>query len=295
MKFKDYYKILELENSRVTIEQIKAAYRKQAKKYHPDVNVGNKLAEERIKDINEAYRVLSETTSKRKYDRTWNYNVGYKQKKAKQKTSGEVAGEFFGMFFGNNEIKEEIAQSKIPPVKGENIETQINITIEDGFYGAEKKIALKDIEGKAKEITIKIPEGIQNGEKIRLIGQGKEGMNGGKNGDLYIKINIEDGKKYKLSGSDLYTTIPISPWEAALGTKAKVNSIDDTKTAIYIPNGVQSGETIEIPEKGYKNPNGVRGKLIAQIKIVVPERLTKEEKEMFKRLKEISKFNPRRV
>lgn len=295
MKFKDYYKILELENSRVTIEQIKAAYRKQAKKYHPDVNVGNKLAEERIKDINEAYRVLSETTSKRKYDRTWNYNVGYKQKKAKQKTSGEVAGEFFGMFFGNNEIKEEIAQSKIPPVKGENIETQINITIEDGFYGAEKKIALKDIEGKAKEITIKIPEGIQNGEKIRLIGQGKEGMNGGKNGDLYIKINIEDGKKYKLSGSDLYTTIPISPWEAALGTKAKVNSIDDTKTAIYIPNGVQSGETIEIPEKGYKNPNGERGKLIAQIKIVVPERLTKEEKEMFKRLKEISKFNPRRV
>ena len=84
MKFKDYYKILELENSRVTIEQIKTAYRKQAKKYHPDVNVGDKLAEERIKDINEAYRILSEPSSKRKYDRTWNYNVGNKQKKAKQ-------------------------------------------------------------------------------------------------------------------------------------------------------------------------------------------------------------------
>ena len=295
MKFKNYYKILELENSKVTTEQIKNAYRKQAKKYHPDVNVGNRVAEERIKDINEAYRVLSNPVSKRKYDRTWNYNIGYKQKKLKQKSSGEVAGEFFGMFFGNNEIKEELAQSKIPPVKGDNIETEINITIEDGFYGAEKKIALKDLEGQQKTITVKVPEGIQNGEKIRLIGQGKEGKNGGKNGDLYIKINIEDGKKYKLAGTDLYTTIPISPWEAALGTKAKVNSIDDTKTQIYIPNGIQSGETIEIPKKGYKNSNGERGNLVAQIKIVVPEKLTKEETEMFKKLKEISKFNPRRV
>jgi len=295
MKFKDYYKILQLENSKVTAEQIKNAYRKQAKKYHPDVNVGNKVAEERIKDINEAYRVLSNPTSKRKYDRTWNYNIGYKQKKLKQKSSGEVAGEFFGMFFGNNEIKEELAQSKIPAVKGDNIETEINITIEDGFYGVEKKIALKDLEGQTKTITVKVPEGIQNGEKIRLIGQGKEGKNGGKNGDLYIKINIEDGKKYKLAGADLYTTIPISPWEAALGTKAKVNSIDDTKTQIYIPNGIQSGETIEIPEKGYKNASGERGSLIVQIKIVVPEKLTQEEKDMFKRLKEISKFNPRRV
>jgi len=295
MRVKDYYKILNLENNKVTVDEIKSAYRKQAKKYHPDVNVGNKLAEEKIKDINEAYRILSNPSLKRKYDRTWNYQIGNKQKKVKRKTSGEVAGEFFGMFFGNNEIKEEIAQSQVPPVKGENIDTEINISIEDGYYGAEKKLVLKDIEGKDKAIEIKIPEGIQNGEKIRLIGQGKPGKNGGKNGDLYIKINIEDGKKFKLKGNDLYTIVPISPWEAALGTKAKVNSVDDTKTAIYIPNGIQSGETIEIPQKGYKNPKGERGNLIAQIKIVVPEKLTNEEKDMFKKLKEISKFNPRRV
>ena len=295
MKIKDYYKILELENNKVTIEQIKSAYRKQAKKYHPDVNVGNKIAEERIKDINEAYRVLSNPSSKRKYDRTWSYNIGYKQKRAKQKSSGEVASEFFGMFFGNNEIKEEIAQSQIPPVKGENIETEINIAIEDGFYGTEKKVVLNNLEGKPKTIEVKIPKGIQNGQTIRLIGQGKAGKNGGKNGDLYIKINIEDGKKYKLSGNDLYTVVPISPWEAALGAKAKVNSIDDTKTAIFIPSGVQAGEVIEIPQKGYLTADGQRGNLIAQIKIVVPEKLTKEETEMFKKLKEISKFNPRRV
>ena len=277
MKFKDYYKILELESSKVTEEQIKTAYRKQAKKYHPDVNVGNKLAEERIKDVNEAYRILSNPTTKRKYDRTWNYNIGYKKRKSKQKTSGEVASEFFGMFFGNSDIKEEIAQSKLPPLKGENIETKINITIEDGFYGAEKKIVLNDLDGKPRTITLKVPEGIQNGERIRLIGQGRQGKNGGKNGDLYIKINIENGKKYKLEGYDLYTTI------------------DDSKTAVLIPSGIQSGEVITIPEKGYKMQNGNRGNLIAQIKIVVPEKLTNEEKEMFKKLKEISKFNPRRV
>ena len=291
MKFKDYYKILELDNSKVSIEQIKSAYRKQAKKYHPDVNVGNKLAEERIKDINEAYRTLSNTTLKRKYDRTWNYNVRSRERKARQKTSGD----FLNMFFGNNEIKEELEQSKLPPVRGEDIETEINIKIEEGFYGADKKIALKDVDGKTKTITIKIPEGIQNDEKIRLIGQGKQGKNGGKNGDLYIKINIENNKKYTLNGNNLYTIIPITPWEAALGTKAKVRSIDDTKTQIYIPNGIKSGEKIEIPHKGYKNTNGERGNLIVQVQIVVPEKLTKEEKDMFKKLKEISKFNPRRV
>ena len=290
MKFKDYYKILELDNSKVSIEQIKSAYRKQAKKYHPDVNVGNKLAEERIKDINEAYRTLSNTTLKRKYDRTWNYNVRSRERKARQKTSGD----FLNMFFGNNEIKEELEQSKLPPVRGEDIETEINIKIEEGFYGADKKIALKDVDGKTKTITIKIPEGIQNDEKIRLIGQGKQGKNGGKNGDLYIKINIENNKKYTLNGNNLYTIIPITPWEAALGTKAKVRSIDDTKTQIYIPNGIKSGEKIEIPHKGYKNINGERGNLIVQVQIVVPEKLTKEEKDMFKKLKEISKFNPRR-
>ena len=291
MKFKDYYKILELDNSKVSIEQIKSAYRKQAKKYHPDVNVGNKLAEERIKDINEAYRTLSNTTLKRKYDRTWNYNVRSKERKARQKTSGD----FLNMFFGNNELKEELEQSKIPSVRGEDIETEINIKIEEGFYGSDKKIALKDVDGKTKTITMKIPEGIQNGEKIRLIGQGKEGKNGGKNGDLYIKINIENSKKYTLEGNDIYTIIPITPWEAALGAKAKVRSIDDTKSQIFIPNGIQSGEKIEIPQKGYKNAKGERGKLVAQVQIVVPEKLTKEEKDMFKKLKEISKFNPRRV
>ncbi len=293
MKFKDYYKILELEDNRVTLEQIKTAYRKQAKKYHPDVNVGNKLAEEKIKDINEAYKILSETSTKRKYDRTWNYAIG--RKKNHVKTTSQMAGEFFGMFFGNNDTKEEIGQSTIPAINGEDIETEINITIEEGFFGANKTILLKDIENNNKKITMKLPEGVKNSEKIRLAGQGKPGKNGGKNGDLYIKINIEDSKKYQLRNNDLYTVIPITPWEAVLGTKLKVKSIDDSETQIYVPNGVQSGEVFEIPGKGYKMKNGERGKLIGKIEIVVPDKISKEEKEIFKKLKEISKFNPRKV
>lgn len=293
MKFKDYYKILELDDSKVTIDQIKSAYRKLAKKYHPDLNVGDKLAEEKIKDINEAYKILSDFSSKRKYDRTWNYNIG--RKKNKSKTSEQMAGEFFGMFFGNNDQKEEIDQPKAIPERGQDIETEINVTIEEGFFGASKTIVLKDITGKDRTVKVKLPEGIQNSEKIKVAGQGKVGKNGGKNGDLFIKINIVNGKKYQLNGKDLYTTIPITPWEAALGTRLQIDSIDDSKTQIYIPNGVQAGEIVKIPEKGYKTQDGKRGELIGKIEIVVPEKLTQEEKEVFKKLKEISKFNPRRV
>ena len=148
------------------------------------------------------------------------------------------------------------------------------------------------MEGKIKNIVVAIPQGIKNGEKIRLIGQGKPGENGGKSGDLLIKINIEDSKPFKLKGSDLYTDLLLTPWEAALGARTNVNSIDE-ETKIYIPQGIQSGERIKIPGKGYKDGNGMRGDLIAEIKVVVPKNLTEQERKMFEKLNEISKFNPR--
>ena len=209
MKFKNYYKILELETNKVTIDQIKSAYRKQAKKYHPDVNVGDKLAEEKIKDVNEAYRILSNPSTKRKYDRTWNYNVGRRLNHTK--TSGQMAGEIFGMFFGSGDTAESIDKPNEPAIRGEDIETEINISLEEGFYGANKTIVFKDLENKDKTITIKLPEGVQENEKIRLMGQGKTGKNGGKNGDMFIKINIEDSKKFKLDGINLYDSISTDP------------------------------------------------------------------------------------
>lgn len=290
MKFKDYYKILELENNKVTIEQIKSAYRKQAKKYHPDVNVGNKLAEEKIKDINEAYKVLSVPSSKRKYDRMWNSKFG-KGKKAF--TSKSQKGAIIDMFLGNIDNTEKVETSKkANPVKGENIETQISVNIYDAFYGLEKQIALKTVDGDTKTYTVKVPQGIRDGEKIRLIGQGKPGENGGKSGDLLIQINIEGDNKFKLDGTNINTDLLLTPWEAALGVRTSVKSIDD-ETKVYIPEGTQSGEKIRIPNKGYYINKTDRGDLVAEIKVVVPKHISVEEKEMYQKLSEVSNFNPR--
>lgn len=287
MKYKDYYKILGLETSRVSIEEIKSAYRASAKKYHPDLNVGDSLAEERIKDINEAYRILSLPASKRKYDRVWNSRNNVKNY---QKIKGK---NIFSMFLGDiqSSEKENVKRTK-NSIKGENIETEIKVSLEDAFYGLEKKISLRTVEGKMKTFSVKIPEGIRNGEKIRLIGQGKKGINGGKNGDLFIKIDIEDNKVFKLYGCDLCTDLKLTPWEAALGTRVDIKTIDG-ETKVYIPQGIQSGEKIKIPSKGYKDGKGGRGDLVAEVKIMVPKDLELDEKEMFEKLKEMSNFNPR--
>ena len=289
MIFKDYYKILELETSRVSIEEVKNAYRLAAKKYHPDVNVGDSLAEERIKDINEAYKTLSIPASKRKYDRIWNANVGNKKQKA---FTGNDKTSIFDMFFGKIDENEKVKNKKTESVRGENVETEIDISLEEAFYGLSKKISLRTVDGDMKTFSIAVPSGIRDGEKIRLIGQGKAGQNGGKNGDLFIKINIDDNKKFKLKGYDLYTDLLLTPWEAALGTRVQINSIDEN-AQVYIPQGIQSGEIIRIPGRGYKDGKGSRGDLVAEIKVMVPKNLTEQEKMAYKNLSEISEFNPR--
>ena len=298
MIFKDYYKILALETNKVSIEDIKAAYREQAKKYHPDLNGQNVNAEERFKDINEAYKILSDSTTRRKYDRMWNSRIGKKKAKLQniQKEKVSTAAEVFNILFGEQNKEQADSETKIKnkkiPIQGENIETEIDASIDDAFYGKNKKISLRTIEGKMKTFDIKIPDGIRNGEKIRLIGQGKTGKNGGKNGDLLIKIKILDDNEYRLMGSDIYKDILITPWEAVLGAKVEANTIDES-FLVYIPKGIQSGETIKIPQKGYKDGKGGRGDLILQVKIMIQRNISDGEKELYKQLKEISKFNPR--
>ncbi len=154
MIFKDYYKILGLKNNRVSQEEIKNAFREQAKKYHPDVNRNN-ATEERFKDINEAYKVLSEQHTKRKYDRMWNTHIGKKLAKQENGESiqnkGTVSSNFINMFFGidkNEKNTEKLKEMKKNAIKGENVETEVNVTIEEAFYGSEKKIALRTINRK---------------------------------------------------------------------------------------------------------------------------------------------------
>ena len=173
MIFKDYYKILGLETNKVSLNDIKIAYKDQAKKYHPDVNGGSRQYEERFKDINEAYKILSNSISKRRYDRTWNAHIGRKQRNNayQAKTSGEA---MWKMFFGNIfDSRKKVTTDLHSAVRGENIETEISISLEDAFYGKEKQLGLRTVDGKMKTFTISVPPGIQNNDKIRLIGQRK--------------------------------------------------------------------------------------------------------------------------
>lgn len=302
MIFKDYYKILELETNKVSIDEIKTAYREQAKKYHPDVNIGVRGAEERFKDINEAYQTLINEQTRRKYDRLWNSRIG--RKKAKDKKAEEnkttTRSEILNVLFGLDGLKgqETTYQRKHKdvkvPIQGEDVETQIPISVIEGFYGQTKSISLRTVNGKMRTFEVKIPAGIRNGEMIRLIGQGKPGENGGKNGDLLIRINMEQDKKYKLVGSDIYTELNISPSEAVLGAKVNVDAIDES-LGVYIPKGIETGEEIQIEQKGYKDSKGGRGKFIIKVKIMIPKKLSNKEIELYKELKKVSKFNPREL
>ena len=300
MIFKDYYKILGLESPKATIDDIKTAYREQAKKYHPDVNVGNKNAEERFKDINEAYKTLTNQSTKRKYDRMWNAHIGRRKNKAKQnKEHKTTRQELLSVLFGLNTKKEETdsensKRKQKTPQQGENVETEIQISVIEGFFGLTKSISLRTVEGKMKTFKVTIPAGIRNGEKIKLMGQGRPGKNGGKNGDLLIKINMSEDKEYKLVGSDIYTTVNICPWEAVLGTKINVNAIDET-IGVVIPQGIQTDEEIQIPDKGYRDSKGGRGKFIIRVRIMISKNISEKEKELYKEIKKISKFNPRDI
>lgn len=293
MVVKDYYKILGFENNKVNIDEIKNAYRDLAKKYHPDVNSNNPKAEERFKDIGEAYNILSNAKQKRKYDRLWNYYIGRRKKQSKMYQDAKVK-DFMNLFFGEKKEEEKEVANKKDTERGEDINTEITATIAESFFGATKSITFKTVDNGSKKIDVKIPAGIRNNEKIRIIGQGKQGKNGGKNGDLFIKIKIKNTQNLRLQGIDLYTDLLISPWESALSTKITVSSIDE-EIEVKVPKGTQSGDTITIPGKGYKDGKGGRGNLIAVVKIMMPKAINDEEIKLFKKLKEISNFNPRRV
>ena len=292
MVFKDYYKILGLESNRVSMTQIKIAYRDQAKKYHPDINP---KYEERFKDINEAYKILSDASSKRKYDRQWNRNVGRKNdyyQKNKRKR-GALKEDFMNILFGIPTEQPYDKKESIKSTKGENVETEIPISIEEGFKGKTKTIGIKTIEGNLKKFKVQVPPGIQDGERIRVAGQGKESKNGGKNGDLYIRVRIMDDERFSLDGSNLKANLLLTPWEAALSTKVTMQGIDE-EVNVFVPAGTQSGEKIEIPDRGYKDSNGERGKLILETRIMIPKELSEDEVKWFKKMSKLSSFDPRK-
>lgn len=296
MKYKNYYKILELKSDRVSDDEIKNAYRKLAKKYHPDMNPDDEIASERFKDVNEAYQILGDETSKRKYDRIHNiYRVRDTIEDTKEKINKEGFSEMAQLIFGKKETnaKTKNTKSKSTSTKGDNLESQIDISLEEAFFGVEKKLAFRNVEGKTKSISIKIPKGIKSGEKIRIAKQGKPSLNGGENGDLYIKVNLMNDKFLSLQGNDICMDLNISPWEAVFGCNVNVKNIDST-VVVDVPQGVQSGDVLRIANSGFWNEDGGRGDMLLKVKIMIPDRLTEGEKLLFRKLSEISEFEPRK-
>lgn len=284
MIFKDYYKILGFDDNKASNDDIRKAFREQAKKYHPDVNKGNSSYEERFKDINEAYNILSNPTSKRKYDRKWRATVG-KMRERQNRKNDKASDELVNILFGTPNETDEV-YSKKKSINGENIETSIDIELEEAFYGKTKRLLFKDINGEENEVEVNIPAGVRNKEVIVVPEKGKPGIDGGKPGNLLLQINIKDDK-FVVKGNDLYIDLDIEPWEAALGNKKAIEVIDQT-IKIYIPKGTRSGDKIDIVEKGYKDKEGNRGKLIIRLIINLKEELSKREISLYEELKKVS-------
>lgn len=304
MQYKDYYKILGVEK-KASQDEIKKSYRKLAKKYHPDANPGDNKAEERFKEVNEAYEVLGDKEKRQKYDQfghTMDFQNGMNFDPSQFGHYEFMGGQngfsdFFNMFFGDggmdlNDIFRTGGRTRgfgsnfstnSPNMRGDDIEAEMAITPEEGMAGAEKTFTIRTRNG-AKTLSVKIPQGIPEGGRVKLAGQGNPGIGGGVYGDLYITIKFREGN-YKIEGNNLIKKVEVYPWTAALGGEVKVQT-PDGMVQIKVPTGIQTDQKIRIPKQGYGKTKGTRGDLYIMIKIINPRNLTHEQKKLYKKLRE---------
>lgn len=311
MAYKDYYSALGV-NRNASEEDIKQAYRKLARKYHPDVSK-EPDAEQRFKDVNEAYEVLKDAKHRGLYDR---YGEAWKAVAEGRVPERDVAqarqdfgaegfdpGEFqdlgsiFEAFFGSR-----AGGARGPrPTPGMDFDgfgeveldqqANIELSLLDAFTGGEHTLQLRDPEqGTTKQYTVKIPPGVRSGQRIRLAGQGGRGRGG--TGDLYLVVRLRPTDGFRFEGEDVYTALAVAPWEAALGTSVTLHTLDGP-VRVKVPPGSSSGRKIRLKGKGYPRPDGTRSDLYAEIRIEVPGELGEEERKLVERWAEVSRFNPR--
>lgn len=317
MEYKDYYKSLGVARDS-SKEEIQRAYRKLARKYHPDVNRSPE-AEARFKEINEAYEVLKDKEKRTKYDRfgsAWKraqqtggpppgFEEIFEQFRSSGPTIGfDVGGEsgfssFFEMLFGSEMGGRPttarwggFAGSTASHPRGEDQEARILLTLTEAAHGGVRNVTLTDSKGNRRSLKVRIPAGVRPGQKIRLPGQGGTGA-GGDRGDLYLNVELRPDPRFELRGNDLHTIVPITPWEAALGGQAKVPTLDGEVT-VRIPAHSSSGRKIRLRGKGWPDTNRSNGDLLAELRIVVPESLTERERELLEKLAAVSAFRPRK-
>lgn len=301
MKYKNYYEILEV-NRKSSDQDIKLNFRRLAKEYHPDKNKSAE-AEDKFKDINEAYAVLMDPEKRRKYDRQVakygygfaNLESGLQDVKYEFKSGANVFNDLLNQILGlrkdssaQNDNDIDSVERKQKPIKGTDIVTHLDVTLEEGFFGAEKKIAIKAYRTGMKTFSVKVPVGIKSGDKIRLAALGNPGKNGGKNGDLIIHVNLLENDEFKLAGSDLIKEIDITPAVAALGGKYKLQVMDE-KLFVSLPKHLRDGEIVTVPNKGYIKEDGQRGDLNLKVHIDLPDDISEREEKLYEQLLKIER------
>lgn len=318
MKFQDYYKTLGVDKS-ASESEVQKAYRKLARKFHPDINKDPE-AEVRFKEINEAYEVLKDPEKRKKYDQ---FGSAWKQA---QRTGGPPPGfegvrfdfgdgsdfgasgfsSFFESLFGGGSPFGGGGFSGSPfeggrrgqggarrrPRSGQDLESKVRLGLEQAAHGGKHKLTVSDpLSGSQRDLTVTIPAGILPGQKIRLSGQGGEGFGGAERGDLFLTVEIGPDSHFRLEGRDLHATLPITPWEAALGTEAAIRTLDGPIT-VRIPPGSSTGRKIRLRGKGYPARAGT-GDLYVELKVVVPTEMSTRERELFEELAAVSTFQAR--
>jgi curved DNA-binding protein len=322
MAKRDYYEVLGVKKT-ATEEEIKKAYRKLAMKLHPDRNPGNKLAEEKFKEVNEAYAVLSDKEKRRQYDQFG--PAGFSQRFSQEDifrgfdisdlfrdlgfSTGDVFSRIFGgqggrgarvhyggfedLFgsrgrqagdFGNIFSGQDYQPQGGFAPKGQDIQSELNLSFEEAAFGAEKKVKLSK-GNKVEEVTVKIPAGIESGKKLRLAGKGMEGKGGMPPGDLYLKVNVPEHPLFKREGSDIVVDKEIKISDAVLGATIEVPTLEGSKHIKVLP-GTQSNSRIRL--KGFGLPRlqgGAKGDEYVRLLIRYPRNLTEKQKKMIEELK----------
>jgi curved DNA-binding protein len=315
VKFRDYYEVLGVART-ATADEVKKAYRKLARKHHPDVNPGDKAAEDRFKELNEAYEVLSDADKRKRYDQLGqNWKAGadftpppdWSNRKGQAETNGgfdynEAFGggtkeggpngfsDFFESYFGGGP---RVRGGAGFAMRGSDVEAEISLTLEEAHRGGTRTIKLNGPESKSLEVTI--PAGVRDGSAIRLSGQGEPGSGSAQAGNLFLRVRIKPHSLFSVVGEDdLQIELPIAPWEAALGAKVSVPTLDEPVEMTIAP-GTQGGQRLRLRGQGLNRRRGGRGDKYVKLKIVIPPKLSATEKELFEKLAAESRFDAREL
>jgi curved DNA-binding protein len=298
MKYKDYYKILGVQRG-ASDDEIKKAYRKLARKYHPDVSKETN-AKERFQEVSEAYETLRDKEKRAAYDSLgssfrpgqdfrpppdWFDRFGGGNRG--EDLHGVDLGELFESMglFGRAQRRSGFGRRGAFP--GEDYEVAVRLSIEEAAQGTERTVQLD-----GRSFTARIPRGATDGQRLRLRGKGGPGANGGPPGDLYLQIALEPHPLYRVHGHDLEIEVPLAPWEAALGAEIEIPTLEG-RVKLKVPGGSKAGQKLRLGGKGLPTPGGGAGDLYAVLSISVPGTLTEREKTLYEELRKASGFNPR--